>query len=90
MDPFSHFTLLILLRVKNYAAWLSKIKYAITNLDVDYFIIAITISLEDKKLLKKAIDLLISKIRNDPLMVINNIDILKNIFDKFKKQHIRK
>ncbi len=85
MDPLSHSTLPILLGVKNYAAWLPRIKYAIASLDVDHLILAIAVSSEDKKLQKKAIGLLVSKIGDDLLMVINGIDTLKGIFDQFNE-----
>lgn len=85
MDPLSHSTLPILLGVENYAAWLPRIKYAIASLDVDHLILAIAVSSEDKKLQKKAIGLLVSKIGDDLLMVINGIDTLKGIFDQFNE-----
>lgn len=90
IDPLSHSTLPILLGVENYAAWLRRIKYAIASLDADYLIVAIAVSPEDIKLQKKAIRLLVFKIGDDPLIVINGIDILKGIFDQFKKQYAKK
>ncbi len=87
MDPLSHSTLPILLGVENFAARLPRIKYAIASLDADHLILAIAVSLEDKKLQKKAIDLLVSKIGDDPLMVI---DTLKGIFDQFNEQYTEK
>lgn len=81
MDPLGHSTLPILLGVENYAAWLPRIKYAIASLDVDHLILVIAASPEDKKLQKRATGLLVSKIEDDSLMVINGIDTLKEIFD---------
>lgn len=83
MDLLIHFTLPIFLGVKNYVAWLSKMKYAIANLDTDHLIIIIAMFSEDKKLQKKAVGLLIFEMEDDLLMVINSIDTLKGIFDKF-------
>lgn len=90
MDPLSHSTLPILLGFENYTAWLPRIKYAIASLDADHLILAIAVSPEDKKLQKKAIGLLVSKIGGDPLMVMNGIDTLKGIFDQLNEQYAEK
>lgn len=50
MDLLSHSTFLILSGVKNYAAWLPKIKYAIASLNADHLIIAIAMAAKNKKL----------------------------------------
>ncbi len=90
MDALSHSTLPILLGVENYVAWLSRIKYAIASLDADHLILAIAVSPEDKKLQKKGIGLLVSKIGDDLLMVTYGIDKLKGIFDQFNEQYAEK
>ena len=89
-DPLGHSTLSILLGVENYTAWLPRIKSAIESLDADHLILTIAISPEDKKLQKKAMDLLVSKIGDDPLLVINGIDTLKGILDQFSGQYAEK
>lgn len=71
MDPLGHSTLPILLEVESYVIWLSRIKYAITSHDVDYLILTIAISAEDKKSQKRATGLVLSKIGDDPLQVIH-------------------
>ena len=50
----------------------------------------VAVSPKNKKLQKKAIGLLVSKIGKDLLMVINGIDILKRIFDQFNEQYPEK
>lgn len=90
MEPLGHSTLPILLGVENYAAWLPRIKYGIASLDADHLILTVAVSPEDKKLQKKAIGLLISKIGDDPLMIINGIGTLKGIFDQFNEQYAEK
>ena len=87
IDLLGHSTFPILLGVENYVAWLLRIKYAIASLGADYLILTVAVSPEDKKLQKKAIGLLVSKIGDDFLMVINDIDTLKRIFDQFNEQY---
>ncbi len=65
-------------------------KYAIASLDADHLILMVAVSPKNKKLQKKAIGLLVSKIGKDLLMVINGIDILKRIFDQFNEQYPEK
>ncbi len=86
MDLLDHSTLPILLGVENYASWLSRIKYAIASLDADHLILTVAISAEDKKLQKRAIGLVVSKIGDDPLQVIQGIDTLKEILERFSEQ----
>lgn len=50
MDPLSYFILPILLKIENYIAWFERIKYAIASFDADYLIIAIAMSVKNKKL----------------------------------------
>ena len=90
MDSLVHSTFSILFRVENSAAWLPIIKYGIATLDVDHLILTVTVSPEDKKLYKKAISSLVSKIGDDPLMVINGIDTFKEIIKQFNEQYVEK
>ena len=90
MDSLGYSTLPILLGIENYASWLPRIKYAIASLDADHLILTVAVSAEDKKLQKRAIGLVVSKIGNDPLQVIYDIDTLKGILERLREQYAEK
>ena len=86
MDLIGNSPLPIVLGLENYASWLPGIKYAIASLDADHLIL----SAEDKKLQKRAISLVVSKIRDDPLQVIHGIDTLEGTLEQFGEQYAEK
>lgn len=90
MDPLGHSTLSILLGVENYATWLSGIKYAIASVDVNHLIFTVAISAEDKKLEKRAIGLVVSKIGVDPLQAIHGIDTSREILERLSEEYAKK
>ena len=83
-------TLPTLLRVENYAIWLSRIKYAISSLDAGHLVLTVAIVAEDKKLQKRAIGLVVSKIGDGPLQVIQGIETLKGVLERLSEQHAEK
>ena len=90
MDSLGHSTLPILLGIENYAYWIPRTKYAIASLNADHFILTVAISAEDKKLQKRAIGLVVSKIGDDLLQVIHDIDTLKGVLDRLREQNAEK
>ena len=90
MDLIGNSPLPIVLGVENYASWLPRIKYAIASLGADHLILTVAVSAEDKKLQKRAISLVVSKIGDDPLQVIHGIDTLEGTLERFGEQYAEK
>lgn len=83
MYLFNHLIFSNFLKFENYVVWLLKMKYVIANLK-NYLIFLITVFLK-KKTRNERIGLFIFKIRNDCLIVINIMNLIKDILNKFNK-----